>query len=51
MDVELRVLFSHLSPSIDTHCQDDALEFNKPSSSFPRKGRGWSGEKQASPHP
>ena len=39
----LCVLFSHLSLSIDAHCQGDVLEFNKPHLSFPRKGRASSG--------
>ena len=46
MDMGLPVLFSHLSPSIDAHCQDDVLEFNKPHASFPRKGRVSSGRSQ-----
>lgn len=38
-----RVLVSHLPPSVDTRCRDDVLEFNKPSSSRPGKGRAAGG--------
>lgn len=43
MGMGFRVLVSYLPPSVDTHCRDDVLEFNKPSLSRPRKGRAAGG--------